>query len=47
VTTQPLCLGPSFDKDVKLGGASPGKQALAAGLCDEILIHLLARGAAR
>lgn len=27
-------------KDVKLGGASPGKQALAAGLCDEILIHL-------
>jgi dihydrofolate reductase len=28
------------DKDVKLGGASPCKQALAAGLCDEILIHL-------
>jgi dihydrofolate reductase len=27
-------------KDVKLGGASPCKQALAAGLCDEILIHL-------
>jgi dihydrofolate reductase len=27
-------------KDVKLGGASPGKQALAAGLCDEIVIHL-------
>jgi len=27
-------------KDVKLSGASPGKQALAAGLCDEILIHL-------
>jgi dihydrofolate reductase len=27
-------------KDVKLGGASPGKQALAAGLCDEILVHL-------
>jgi dihydrofolate reductase len=27
-------------KDIKLGGASPGKQALAAGLCDEILIHL-------
>jgi dihydrofolate reductase len=26
--------------DIKLGGASPGKQALAAGLCDEILIHL-------
>jgi len=28
------------DKDIKLGGASPGKQALAAGVCDEILIHL-------
>jgi dihydrofolate reductase len=28
------------DQDIKLGGASPGKQALAAGLCDEILIHL-------
>jgi dihydrofolate reductase len=28
-------------KDIKLGGASPGKQALAAGLCDEILIHLV------
>jgi dihydrofolate reductase len=28
------------DKDIKLGGASPGKQALAAGLCDEILVHL-------
>jgi dihydrofolate reductase len=27
-------------KDIKLGGASPGKHALAAGLCDEILIHL-------
>ena len=27
-------------KHIKLGGASPGKQALAAGLCDEILIHL-------
>ncbi len=27
-------------KDVKLGGASPGKQALAAGLCDEILVHV-------
>ena len=27
-------------KDIKLGGASPGKQALAAGLCDEILVHL-------
>jgi len=24
----------------KLGGASPGQQALAAGLCDEILVHL-------
>ncbi|MEO5806587.1 dihydrofolate reductase family protein [Devosia sp.] len=27
-------------KDIKLGGASPGKQALAAGLCDEILVHI-------
>ncbi|HEV8245628.1 MAG TPA: dihydrofolate reductase family protein [Polyangiaceae bacterium] len=27
-------------KDIKLGGASPGRQALQAGLCDEILIHL-------
>ena len=27
-------------RDIKLGGASPGKQALASGLCDEILIHL-------
>jgi dihydrofolate reductase len=27
-------------KDIKLGGASPAKQALAAGLVDEILIHL-------
>ena len=27
-------------KDIKLGGTSPGKQALAAGLCDEILVHL-------
>jgi dihydrofolate reductase len=27
-------------KDIKLGGASPGKQALAAGLCDELIIHL-------
>ena len=27
-------------KDIKLGGASPCKEALAAGLCDEILIHL-------
>ncbi|HEY2966271.1 MAG TPA: dihydrofolate reductase family protein [Actinomycetota bacterium] len=28
------------DRDIKLGGAPPRKQALAAGLCDEILIHL-------
>jgi dihydrofolate reductase len=27
-------------KDIKLGGASPGQQALAAGLCDEILVHI-------
>ncbi len=27
-------------KDIKLGGASPGKQALAAGLCDEIIVHV-------
>jgi dihydrofolate reductase len=27
-------------KDIKLGGASPGKLALEAGLCDEILLHL-------
>lgn len=27
-------------KDIKLGGASPGKQAIAAGLCDEILVHI-------
>ena len=27
-------------KDIKLGGASPGKQALEAGLCDEILVHV-------
>jgi dihydrofolate reductase len=27
-------------KDVKLGGASSGQQALKAGLCDEVLIHL-------
>jgi dihydrofolate reductase len=26
-------------KDIKLGGASPGQQALKAGLRDEILIH--------
>jgi dihydrofolate reductase len=28
------------NKDVKLGGGSPGKQALLAGLVDVILIHL-------
>jgi dihydrofolate reductase len=28
------------ERDIKLGGASPGQQALKAGLCDEILIHL-------
>jgi dihydrofolate reductase len=28
------------DKQVKLGGGSPGKQALAAGLVDEILVHI-------
>ena len=27
-------------KDIKLGGASPGKEALKAGLCDEILVHI-------
>jgi dihydrofolate reductase len=27
-------------KHVKLGGASPGKQALEAGLVDEILVHI-------
>jgi dihydrofolate reductase len=27
-------------KDIKLQGASPGKQALAEGLCDEILVHI-------
>jgi dihydrofolate reductase len=27
-------------RDVKLGGASPGKAALAAGLVDEILVHV-------
>ena len=27
-------------KEIKLGGASPGKQALAAGLCDEINVHI-------
>jgi dihydrofolate reductase len=28
------------DKHVKLGGASPGKQALRAGLVDQILVHV-------
>lgn len=28
------------DKDIKLQGTSPGQQALKAGLCDEILIHI-------
>jgi dihydrofolate reductase len=28
------------EKHVKLGGASPGKQALKAGLVDEILVHV-------
>jgi dihydrofolate reductase len=28
------------DKDIKLGGTSPGKQALSEGLCDEILVHV-------
>jgi dihydrofolate reductase len=32
--------GVARGKDVKLGGASPGKQALEAGLCDEILVHV-------
>ena len=27
-------------RHVKLGGASPGKQALRAGLVDEILVHI-------
>jgi dihydrofolate reductase len=27
-------------KDIKLGGTSPGNQALVAGLCDEILVHV-------
>lgn len=27
-------------KHIKLGGASPCKQALAAGLCDEIIVHV-------
>lgn len=29
------------DQDIELGGASPGKHALAAGSCDEILIHVV------
>jgi dihydrofolate reductase len=28
------------DKHVKLGGASPGKQALKEGLVDEIVLHV-------
>jgi dihydrofolate reductase len=28
------------DKDVKLGGASPGKAALVVGLVNEILVHI-------
>ena len=28
-------------KDIKLGGASPGQQALKAGLCDQILVHVV------
>ena len=28
------------DKDIKLQGTAPGKQALSEGLCDEILVHL-------
>lgn len=27
-------------RDIKLGGASPGRQALEAGLCDEIVVHV-------
>jgi dihydrofolate reductase len=27
-------------KNIGLGGASPGQQALAAGLCDEIVVHV-------
>ncbi|MDB5537778.1 MAG: deaminase-reductase protein [Devosia sp.] len=32
--------GAANGKDIKLGGASPGKQALAGGLCDEINVHV-------
>ncbi|MDB5529057.1 MAG: deaminase-reductase protein [Devosia sp.] len=32
--------GVADGKEIKLGGASPGKQALAAGLCDEINVHI-------
>ena len=32
--------GVANGKEIKLGGASPGKQALAAGLCDEINVHI-------
>ncbi|MDB5589348.1 MAG: deaminase-reductase protein [Devosia sp.] len=32
--------GAANGKDIKLGGASPGKQALAVGLCDEINVHV-------
>ncbi len=31
------------DKHVRLGGASPGKQALEAGLVDEIMVHVAPR----
>ena len=27
-------------KEIKLGGASPGQHAIAAGLCDEIMLHI-------
>jgi dihydrofolate reductase len=27
-------------KDIKLGGASPGKAAIAASACDEMLVHV-------
>ncbi|MET3898379.1 dihydrofolate reductase [Devosia sp. UYZn731] len=32
--------GVANGKQIKLGGASPGKQALAGGLCDEINVHI-------
>ena len=32
--------GVADGKEIKLGGASPGKQALTAGLCDEINVHI-------